>query len=219
MENPTARIVKRYLDADPILREYLAEGLINCSALVRKLLPKARRENPKASPESILIAIQRSIPKRPIARAKLITSILSTTEVSLTGDIIEIVFDRTEKNEGLLLERMKRRKGTGICILTETRQEIALFISRHFLPLFKDVISKVIIEDDLAVLGLHETTISRSKSSQYIPGYLAHLCLLFAQNDISIIELVSCHSHILIFMKENNASKAYGVLKEHIREI
>lgn len=220
MDNSTAGIVKRQLEQNPLLSEYLAEGIINYSALARKLLPKVKKENPKARIESILIAIQRNIPKQAIRTTKEISKILSTTEASLTGDIMQLVFERTKETETAIFERMRKRTDSGICIITETRQEIALFLSRHFLQLFKGIPGKKsFIEKNLAVLGLHETTISRSQSSQYIPGYLAHLSLIFTQNNISIIELVSCHAQILIFVKGEDASRSYELLKKHIKDL
>lgn len=216
----TANLVKKQLDLNPILAEYLKEGIINYSALARKLLPKVRIENPKARIESILIAIQRNIPMQTIKNTREIAKILSTTEVSLTGDIMQLVFERTKNTEEAIFERIRKRKDSGICIVTETRLGIALFLSKHLLPLFSNIHGKKhFIEDNLALLGLHETTISRSQSSQYIPGYLAHLSLMFAQNNISIIELVSCHAQILIFIKEENASRSYELLKNHINEL
>ncbi|GEM_PF-3258357 len=220
MNQQTAEIVKEYLAANPILTQYLTQGLINYSALARSILPKVKLKNPKARIESVLIAIQRNVSSHPYPVFDKIRTILSTTEVSLTGDIVQLVFVRSKENEKLIFHKILQRKDSGLCIVSQTRQEIAVFVSKHILNFFEDNSLKIsFMEKNLAVLGLHETKISRDNTSQYIPGYIAHLSFLFAQNNISIVEIVSCHAQILFFVKEKDASLAYELLRNHIQEI
>ena len=221
MENPTAAIVKRYLDKNPLLGEYLARGLINYSALARELLPLVLQENPKARIESVLIAIQRYVPSSFLGISTQIHKILSTTEVSLTSDIVQVVFERTKENRKRIFEIVEHKREDGsLCTIEENREQISVFLSEHLLPLFKGLLAKhKVLHKDLAVLGLHETQIGRSLNSQKVSGYLAYLCLLFMEHSINIVELITCHAHILIFVDEKDSSKAYDVLGRHIREV
>ena len=211
----TSSFVKEYLDNNPILIEYLQEGLINLSALNRKLLPLIKKVNSKATFESVLIAIQRNIPKVKFDNLKKIDYIINKSEVSLTNNITQIIFKKGNIDEKIFFDLMKKRGGDGVCIFAETRSEINLFISNHLLKEFKSIINfGEIHEKELSVLGIHETTMDGKFSSIEIPGYLANLCLKFSQKNISIVEIISVHSQILFFLNEKDSIKAYEMLIE-----
>ncbi len=218
MDNPTASIVKEYINQNPLLQNYLEQGLINYSALARQLLPQVQQKNPKARIESIIIAIQRNIPKKSININNQIQQILKTTELTITSNINQLVFEKTKDNQHQLLKFTQHRTDSSLSILTENRDQISLFVSEHLttkttLPKPKQTYSS------LAVLGLYETNISKKSNSKTIPGYLSHLTILFATHNINIIELITCHSQILIFIQQKQATIAYDLIQNHISQI
>ena len=216
MNNTTAQLVKQYIDNNPLLKEYLFQGLINYSALSRLLLPKIKKENPKARIESILIAIQRSNTGINQNMIKNIQNILIKTEISLTSDIMQIVFERTNKIEKEIYNKISKRKDTGLCVINENRKEISLFISKHYLQLFQDIIKhKISLKNNLAVVGLYETEMHIKKNSLKVTGYISHICSIIAQKGINIVEINSCNSYILIFVEKSQATLLYETLSNH----
>tara|TARA_Y100000310_G_scaffold219689_1_gene221086 strand:+ start:932 stop:1117 length:186 start_codon:yes stop_codon:yes gene_type:complete len=55
----TAQLVKKELEKNSFLLDYLRRDLINVQALAREILPNIKKKNSKASVESISIAIKR----------------------------------------------------------------------------------------------------------------------------------------------------------------
>ncbi len=212
MSLSTNEIVIQILRKDPLLQNFLSKGIINYSALAREMLPQVKKSNTKAKMESVLIAIQRYVTTLYPPSTDIIHQILSRLEVRVTSDILQLVIERTKRKEQQLYSRILEQKGD-VCILTQNSQQIGLFISKHIYPTFSHILSKGdILTKNLAVIGLHETGILGKHNSLDTPGFLAHLCLLFAQNGISIVELVSCHEYILIFVKEKDAMVAYELI-------
>ena len=59
MNTQTADIVREELLKNPFLLDYLRRDLLNVTALARDLLPHVKQRSPKATVESIAVAIQR----------------------------------------------------------------------------------------------------------------------------------------------------------------
>ncbi len=215
MDNPTASIVKEYINQNPLLQEYLQQGLINYSALARQLLSQIQIKNPHAKIESILIAIQRNIPQQSLNLQTKIHQILKTTELTITSNINQFVFEKTKEIEQQLSKFTRERKDSSLSIIAENRDQISLFVSEHLIT--KITLPKPkYVYSSLAVIGLYEININKGKNSKTIPGYLSYLTLLFATHNINIIELITCHSQILIFIEQKQASIAYDLIQNNI---
>ena len=94
--SPTSELVKNELKGSMFINELLKENLINHSSLARKLLPKIKKQNTKATFESVLITIKRyssSLPKQKISNE--LKKIIADSELLMKNDIVELTIERT----------------------------------------------------------------------------------------------------------------------------
>ena len=61
--------------------------------------------------------------------------------------------------------------------------------------------------------NLAEITIKSPKEIETTPGTYAYLCSLFGENNINIIETLSCWTDTIFLVKEEDVGKVMGLLR------
>ena len=220
----TPELIRRAIRNDIFIESMLARGLINYSALARTLLPKIRKENPKAKFESILIAIQRYAMtiKKPEQIEKALKDVLAKTELVMKNDIIQITFERDRKIYESILEASKKihLEVGEIFFLIQGSRDISMFLDQHKAQELQHLLEKTInITKGLAIISLREPSykMKENELSRQIPGYLSALTTLLAKNNINIAEIASTHSQMIFVIWEKDLVRAYQVFDECVK--
>jgi len=74
---------------------------------------------------------------------------------------------------------------------------------------FFKVLYKIIIENK----NLVEITIKSPEDIETTPGAYAYLCSLFGENNINIVETLSCWTDTIFLIKEEDAGKVINLMK------
>ena len=69
--------------------------------------------------------------------------------------------------------------------------------------------NKIILENK----NLAEITIKSPKEIETTPGTYAYLCSLFGENNINIVETLSCYTDTIFLIKEDDVGKAINLLR------
>ncbi len=204
-----ARQVRGYLDAQPAIKECLADGLVNLSALARKIATELDVERMDA----VLAACRRyRVRPRSAARAQALRRLFHRSRLETRTRVATVTvrysYDnlvRLEKvvNELLLANRIIR--------LIPTSQGIVLILEDDTLP----VVTKAISPGNVLRVrkGLVELSVTSPESIEEIPGVLAFLMASLASHGLNVLQVMSCHTDTILVLEERDMMEAFLVLK------
>lgn len=208
-ESQTADLVRIELETDFFIMDYLKEDLINVAGLARKMLPKIKQKNRKASIESISIAIKRHVKE---SKKESLTSrlkkVVSNSQLSIRDNIIHITMERNETNMKKINEISKKISWDKdeICLINQGSGEITVIADQKNHKLFEGEIKK-----NLALLTVKES-INEVKGID-VPGLYSYFISQLSKNTVNILEIVSTSSQVSFLIEEKDLTKSYEILK------
>ena len=206
-----AKLTESYVSEHPSIKDCLKNGLINYSSLSRQIASELNL-NLKRNFDAILIAcrrFKRKLKKEEIFESKIL-KILKESKIEIKNKIIAVVLDRDIFFENLInLEKEIKRKKE-IFRVIEGISATTIITMEDFLDLIKKYFkNKIILENK----NLAEITIKSPKEIEIVPGTYAYLCSLFGENNINIVETLSCYTDTIFLVKEEDVGKAMGLLR------
>jgi len=205
------KLTENYILEHPSIKDCLKNGLINYSSLSRQIASELNL-NPKKNFNAILIACRRL--KRKLKKEELfeknILKILKESKIEIKNKIIAVVLEKDIFFENLLTiaKEIKRKKEAFKII--EGASGITIVTSEDFLDIIKRYYrNKIILENT----NLAQITIKSPKEIETTPGTYAYLCSLLADNNINIVETLSCWTDSILLIKEEDIGKAMNLLR------
>jgi aspartokinase len=201
---------------DPILRQCVARGIVNYRKLAKLLQPMISQVLGKdVSVDAIKVALLRSSSKigeeKGVRREVL--DIIAKSSVELRTDITIIVVrsSATSYITQLLTKVVQRARfvavmqsviATTIVIDRDAAEELLKNIRRE------DIID--VQRDQAAIVIVSPEEIMK------IPGVLAYIANVLAQNNINIVHVESCYTDTIIIVSKGDLEKAFNVIMKHI---
>lgn len=221
----TTDLVKKELESDLYLLEILKEDLVNTSALARKILSKIKEENPKATVESIAIAIKRYIaPLKKKKIAKAVAEIISNSQLATKNDVVHVTFKRNNEVLKLLSEVSKRVRWDDeeIFFINQGSGEVTILVDKKNKYMLDDC-QKYEIETtlNLTIISIKENLEKGKEKSIDIPGVYAYFINQLARKSINLIAVVSTYSQVTVAFKSKDFVRAYETLQnciDHFRK-
>lgn len=221
MEYSTADLVKEELDKDIFLLETLSQGLINHAALARKLLPRIKKKNSKATIESVSVAIMRYANKaKRDDLSRVVKKIISLSNLSIKNDIVHITFPRKDEITEIINENAKKIKWDQdeILLINQGSGEITIVVDKKNKHLFKQILEKAVeIRKNTAIVSIRESQRKDVKPGIDVPGLYAYFINQVSRAGINILDIISTRSQLTFVIDESNLTKCYGVLNDCIR--
>lgn len=211
----TADLVREELEKEIFIMDALYDGLINYTALARKLLPKIKEKNKKATVESISIAIKRHIRSSPkTSLNKLLKEIIAASQISIKDNIAHITYQRNETTANVINEASKNIKWDldEICLINQGPGEITIIIDEANLNVLNQK-KAIEIRKKLALLTIKEKLVDEKYRSIDIPGLYAYFVTQLSKKGVNIQEVISTSSQISFLIDETDLTKAYEILK------
>jgi len=209
----TAQLVREEINASLYIKETIKKGLINYSELARQILPKIKKQNPKANIASVIIALQRYYDTSKHERTEyedFIEKQLPKLEILIKNKVITLSYERNKKVMDALIEISKsiRWDSGDIMYFIQGTSEITLIVDKKNEEKF-DKIKSVLLEkkEGLATLSVREP--ESLIYSKEIPGFLALLCSTLADNNINIYECATTFKQEIFVLSEKDITKAY----------
>ncbi|MFH1588688.1 MAG: ACT domain-containing protein [Candidatus Diapherotrites archaeon] len=190
---PLSKQIEDYLKKKPFVLEAVSQGIINYSALARKIC----KELDYASFDSVkisLIRLSEKLKKKRIQKEKKVIDLLHKSNFSILNKVIAV---RSEKK--IDVEAIASSKGpSGYMFFLEEKPE--------YLKKFSNV------QKNLAIINVKcpieiETT----------PGVVALIFSTLAEEDINIFHIIACREDNFLVISDLDAPLAFKVLSEKLR--
>jgi len=210
MTNKT-KLTENYIIQHPSIKDCLKNDLINFSSLSRKIAEDLNL-NLKKNFDAILIACRRF--QRKLKREETfennIIKILSRSKIEIKNKIIAVVLEKDIFFGTLLNIEREIKKKNEIFRIIEGISAITIITSEEFIDLIeKSFRNKIILTNK----NLAEITIKSPKEIETTPGAYAHMCSLFAENNINIVETLSCWTDTIFLVDEKDVGKVMELLR------
>ncbi|MBI2138987.1 hypothetical protein HYU13_05325 [Candidatus Woesearchaeota archaeon] len=200
-----------FVISHPSVKDCLKNGLINYSSLSRTIAHELSL-GPKKDFHAILIACRRL--KRKLTNddtaEKSILEILKKSKVEIKNKVIAVVLERSILAETIAALESEIKKKKAMYRYVEGLSAITIITEEDALPLIRKHCRQRIITENL---NLAEIIIKSPPEIEATPGTYAYLCSLFGENNINIVETLSCWTDTIFLISENDVGKAMQVLR------
>ncbi len=211
MEQTTTDLTKQYIKDNPCIKNCLKKNLINYSSLAR-LIAKDLKIEKKTSKEAILIAARRfrdELKKEKQQETK-IKELLSASEFEIKNKITVFILEKTIHFEAIEVIQKAVRNAGGTFYILEGSDNYTLITSEKFEDMINSKMKGAIIKKEP---GLALIIIKSTKAIESTVGVLAYLTSLFAENDVNILEFLSCWTDTLFIIDAKDMNKAIEFLR------
>lgn len=205
------RLTEQYILEHPSIKDCLKNGLINYSSLSRKIAAEMNL-NAKRNFDAILIACRRL--KRKLRSGDIfenrILKMLKESKIEIKNRIIAVVLEKDIHFWNLIdLEKEIKRKKEVFRII-EGASGITIITAEDFFDQIKKYFrNKIMLENK----NLAEITIKSPKEIEEVPGAYAYLASLFGENNINIVESLSCFTDTIFLVKEEDVGKVINLMR------
>ncbi|MEK6984539.1 MAG: hypothetical protein AABX33_08240 [Nanoarchaeota archaeon] len=205
------KYAEEYILRHPSIKDCLKNGLLNYSSLSRQIASDLNL-NLKKNFDAILIACRRF--KRKLKKEEIfednILKILKESKIEIKNKIVAIVLEKDIFFENLINLEKEIKKRKEIFRIIESVSAITIITAEEFLDLIKKYFkNKIMLENK----NLAEITIKSPKEIETTPGAYAYMCSLFGENNINIVETLSCYTDTIFLIGEADVGKAVNLLR------
>jgi hypothetical protein len=208
----TAQAVREYIDMHPSVKDALRMGIVNLSALARKIMD----ERALRSEEAALIACRRyELDPREKINEEAILRVLRRSKLEIRTKAVTLtvraswhLFARLEKAMNALRGRNRPLhviQGTGsVTIITDDSVE--------------SEIDGILGNEDLIkkTRGLVELVVTSPDVIEDVPGTLAFLAQSLSTRGINFLEVISCYKDTIFVIEEKDMVAAFETLNRVI---
>ena len=206
------QLTSKYISEHPSIKDCLAKGLINYSALSRDIKKSIKDAKKNATFDAILIATRRFADKNKHNRAleEGITSLLKKSEIEVKNKVVVVIIEKSVYPENIIELERAIKKNNDVFYLIEGSKQITLITTEKYLSDIDSLFKNRIIKKNVnkAIID-----IKTSQKIENISGVLNYLTSLFAGNGVNIIECMSCWTDNLFVVSEEDISKVMGFLR------
>lgn len=210
---PTARVVREYIDTHPAIKDCLKAGLINLSALARRIMD----DTGVTSEEAALIACRRyELDPKAAVNEERIKRLLGRSKIEIRTKVCVI----TAKPGWQTLHQVEKamsvmRAKSHATHVVQGTNGTTIIVDDHL----RDEVVNVLGEDNVLKVqrDLVEMMVSSPETIEEIPGILAYVASSLAWNGINFVEVLSCYTDTIFVMEEEDMMKGFGILNRLVR--
>ena len=211
MEKKTSELTNEFIKEHFDIKSCLKKGLINYSALARHISEDLKIEK-KSSKEAILVSAIRLKKRLESERSneKRVQSLLSKSEMEIKNKMAVAVLPKTASPESLESVQRKIRKESGRYYAIQGSANHTIITEQANLEFIKEKFGHEIekTQENLVLIN-----IKSPEEIETTTGVIAHISELFAENNINVVELMSCWTDTIIIIDAKDLNKAIGFLK------
>ena len=204
------KLTESYIAEHPSVKDCLKKGLINYSSLTRQICKDLNLD--KKNFDAVLIACRRYYRKIKIeiSQEDKVLKILKQSKVEVKNKITAVVLEKNIYMPNLLEIEKQAKKQNEIFHILEGVTAITVVTSEDFLADIKDAFKNKIIKKNKA---LAEVTLKSPKEIETTLGIISYLYSLFAENNINILETMSCWTDTIFVIEEKDIAKVMELLR------
>ncbi len=188
-----AQNVRNHLKNKPYLLEALEKGIVNLSELSRQIQNELKTNNTSAV-KAALRRFSEELQKHKQKREEKVLQLLKRSGVA--------VYDR--KAVMITMKEIELENGMKVDLLGKH----VYLMDRNDLP---ERINALIRHDNCTMIVVHSP-----EELEATPGVVAFLTTLLAEQNVNIIEFISCWTETIIVVEKKDSLKAYEVLSNTV---
>jgi len=201
------QITKEYIYENAYVRRSVETDTANYSKIARKIIVDKNLK--KNDFEAIVVALRRLKKNKNITN-KNISHLLSDSSVEIKSKIIVYILEKNTYYKNILeLEKDIRDLNGSTCVV-EGIKAITLITSQEYEKKIQHYFKNNILKRQE---NLIQITLKSPETLENIPGVLAYLCGLFAEEEINLVEVLSCWTDTIFIIEEKDIVKAIKILK------
>lgn len=185
----TAQNVRDYLRNKPYLLEALEKGIVNLSELARQIQKELKTSNTTAT-KAALRRYSEELQKHKQKREEKVLQILKRSGIA--------VYDR--KSVIITAKELATKSGMKV----DLPGKFVYLLDRADLP---ERVSTLVKHDNCTMI-----VINSPEELEATPGVVAFLTALLAEQNVNIIEFISCWTETVIVVEKKDSLKAYEAL-------
>lgn len=197
----------------PFIEEALSRGLINLSAFAREVRPKLEKRLYKnIQTGAIVMALKRL--SAHVSKKKVHRDIkLHITDITVRSHLVEYTYlhsrslpDRQRK----LLNELATKEDV-FCSFSEGVRETTFIASASI----EKLLNKLFAEETLIgkIEHISSITIRLSNETVKTPGIYYQILMMFAWENINVVEVVSTYTELTIIFGSDDVDRAFSLLK------
>lgn len=209
-------VVEEIIKKKPFLESALIEGLINLSALARKLKPEVEKQAGRTVNDgAIIMALNRLVP-----RLELLSNVKFQKVIEKIGDIVvrSNLADLTYRNsrslfggQAKLLDHVLQTK-EAFCTFSQGIGETAIVLSSELVPAAEEIFRN---ERQIAKsVSLSSITIKLPAENSIYPGVYYYIFKELAWDNINMVELISTTNEFTVVVNDNDIHRAFSILMD-----
>jgi hypothetical protein len=212
-----AEVVESLVGAAPFLEDGLALGILNVSALARRLRPRIEAELHKnVSDAAVMMALKRLTPRFASRSARVARLLRHLGELTVRSHLVEFTFrssDTIPERHKELLHAIHRRSDSFLTV-TQGVLEVTVVASAAFARKIEEVFAgeKLVSRLD----NLSAINIRLPKETVQTPGVHYVLLKQLAFADINVVEVVSTFTELTVVLSHQEVDRAFSVLKRFL---
>jgi len=184
-----AQNVRNHLQNKPYLLEALEKGIVNLSELSRQIQEELQIENMSAV-KAALRRFSEELQKHKQKREEKVLQVLKRSAMA--------VYDR--KSVIITTKEINTKTGMKVDLLGK----VVYLLDRSDMP---ERINALVKHDNCTMIVVHSP-----EELEATPGVVAFLTTLLAEQNVNIIEFISCWTETIIVVEKKDSLKAYEVL-------
>ena len=189
----TAQDVRNYLRNKPYLLEALEKGIVNLSELSRLVQQELRTSNTIAI-KAALRRFSEELQKHKQKREEKVLQLLKRSSIT--------VYDR--KSVIITAKEMATKNGMKVDLLGK----FVYLLDRSDLP---ERITTLVKHDNCTMI-----VVNSPEELENTPGVVAFLTALLAEQNINIVEFISCWTETIIVVEKKDSLKTYEALSNMV---
>ncbi len=184
-----AQNVRTHLRNKPYLLEALEKGIVNLSELSRQIQKELKTNNPSAI-KAALRRYSEELQKHKQKREEKVLQLLKRSGIA--------IYDR----KSVIITAKELSSNTGMKV--DLLDKFVYLLDRNDLP---DRINALVKHENCTMMVIHSP-----EELEATPGVVAFLATLLAEQNINIVEFISCWTETIMVVDKKDSLKAYEVL-------
>lgn len=209
-------VVEKIVSSSMFLEEGISEGIVNYSAIARKIKPDIEAIlMKKVELGAILMALRRLEKKiKPTQSFKKMFQ--SHNDLIVRSNLTEFVMHNADFSVEMHQELIKlsEEEEEYFMTITEGVFETTVITSGELQSQVKNILSKSRIITQL--VNLSSITIKLPKENVYMPGLYYYFLKALARERINIVEVVSTFTEITLILEDKVVDHAFSILKKSL---
>ena len=205
--------IEELLKKEPFLLENIKNGLINISALARKIEPDlSKKVGKKLNPNAIIMSVKRMEIDQLNKARPLKKQLKNIGDLTVKSGLIDYSFQNTPEFEKISSKFSLRQltKTKGFHTLCKGVHETTVIISENLKNVFEKSLGAITYQSRQE--NLASITIQLPKLNTEVTGLYHHLLGMITWRGINIIEVISTTHELTIIIKEEHVSAALEAL-------